>query len=468
MAHPRNNPGGHVIFTQGEKLIEADLERIGTMAEQTALHFLARVFQGADGLPISGFFEDDCKVTASGLTATIAAGWGLYYDSSSSDAWGAHYKPIVISADITQAINAHDATNPRWDLISLAPGTDDDESASRNVKNITTGVVASQTVDKRTRWLYTLTYTAGTPGASPSTPATPSGHIAVARIRVPAAAGAVSVDDLRPRLQVAAGAASEPPEEYAANFVPGSSTELQVTENSPTGMSVLVRDGEAVIQGKRYRYGRQSVTVTAAHATLERIDTIVADFDGTIQCLAGTPGGAAASVAADQVSLATITIPALDAAITDSQITDTRERRPYDAGDHLRDDTVVAAHIGATTKPIRALLSAGAESSNAIAVTVTAQDADGTALTGAKTFLARLYSASMEPLAPADWSLAETGAGSGLTTSGATGLIFDTGAAGTATITVTDDTAAFAGTVYLLVEPINQPGAKTYATLTFS
>lgn len=467
MADLHTRPGGHVIWEQGEKLTEADLERVGTMAEQTVLHLLGRVLEGADGNPISGFFGDDCKVTASGLTATIAAGFGLYFDSASTDEWGTHYKPIVLTTSTTQAINAHHATLNRWDLISLAPATEDDQSASRNVKNLVTGDVASQTVDKRRRWGYTLTYTAGTPATPPTTPATPAGHIAIARIRVPPTSGAVSVDDLRPRLAIPAGTASEPPKEYALNFVPGSSSELAVTQTTPTGMRVLVQGGEAVILGARYRYGYQNVTVTAAHPTNDRTDYIVADADGTIQCLAGTAGGSPPSIADDQVFLASINVTAASTTVTNAQITDQRIRQPH-SGTLLRDNSVTAIKMGGTARPIKASLSAGVESSNAVVVGVTAQDADGVAYSGVVQFHARLFSASMEPLSPSNWSVAETGAGTEITTSGSTGLIFSTSSGGVASITVTDDTGSFSGTVYLVVQPLNFPGVSTYAALSYS
>lgn len=472
MAHPRLNATGHVIYDEGEKILSSDLEYMGAMAEQAVLHLFGRLVEGAAGTPISGFIGDDCKVTASGLTATIAAGWGFWYDSAASSAFTPHYKPIVVATSTTQAINAHHATLERWDLLSLRPNAVEDQSATRNVKDLITLDVASQTVNKRVKWSYTLTYTAGTASATPSTPATPSGDIAIARIRVPATAGAVTVDDLRPIVAIQAASASEPGVDYATNFVgnyvPLSWTDLQVTESSTPSMVLQVADGEAVIQGARYRYGYQTVTVTAAHATLERIDLVVADADGTLQVLAGTPGGAPASVASDQVLLATVTIPATDTAIGSAQIVDGRVGAPYDGATHVQADSLGAAQLTTTTKPVRAALTAGAEAANHIDVVVALADSDGNTYSRTTKLLARLYSATMETVAAADWGLSEVGAGSSVSTSGGTGLIISTDSTGAATIRVQDDTGAFAGNVYLVVHPIDVPAVFSYVVLTFA
>lgn len=472
MANPRSNPGGHVLYAEGEKILSSDLELMGAMAEQTAYHLWARLVEGVSGTPISGFIGDDCKVTASGLTATIAAGWGFWYDSAATSGFTPHYRPIVVATSTTQAITAHDASQPRWDLISLRPNAVEDQSATRNVKDLVTLDVASQTVNKRSRWSYTLTYTAGTPSATPSTPSTPAGDIAIARIRVPATSGAVTVDDLRPIVAIQAAAASEPGVDYATNFVgnyvPLTWTDLEVTESSTPSMVLQVASGEAVIQGARYRYGYQTVTVTTAHATLERIDLVVADADGTIQVLAGTPGGAPASVASDQVLLATVTIPATDTAIGSSQIVDGRVGAPYDGATHIQPDSLGAAQLATTTKPVRAGLTAGAEAADHIDVVVALADCDGNAYANTTKLMARLYSASMDAVAAADWGLSEVGAGSAISTTGGTGLILTTDSAGAATIRVQDDTGAFAGNVYLLVHPVDVPAVFSYVSLTFA
>lgn len=472
MAHPRLNATGHVIYDEGEKILSTDLGYMGAMAEQGLLHLFARLVEGVAGTPISGFIGDDCKVTASGLTATIAAGWGFWYDSAASSAFTPHYKPIVVASSTTQAITAHHATLDRWDLLSLRPNAVEDQAATRNVKDLVTLDVSSQTVNKRVKWSYTLTYTAGTASATPTTPSTPAGDIAIARIRVPATAGAVTVDDLRPIVAIQAGPASEPPVEYATNFVcnyiPLSWTDLEVTESSTPSMVLQVAGGEAVIQGARYRYGYQTVTVTTAHATLERIDQVVADADGTVVVLAGTPGGAPASVASDQVLLATVTVPALDTAIGSAQIVDGRVGAPYDGATHIQADSLGSAQMALTSKPVRAGLTAGSESANRIDVVVALTDADGSAYSHTTKLLARLYSASMDAVSASDWGLSEVGAGSAVSTTGGTGLILTTDSTGAATIRVTDDSGVFAGDVYLVVHPVDVPAVFTYVSLTFA
>jgi hypothetical protein len=471
MAHPITRAGGHVLFATGEKGLIEDINDVGLMALQSICNGLAaQLFQGADGNPINGFFGDGCKVTASGLTATIPAGYGIYYDTTATDEFGLVYRPIVVPVATTQAIDAHHATNRRYDLISLAPATDDDQSATRNVKNPSTLVVSSTNVDKRRRLYYTLTYTAGTPAATPADPATPAGHIAIARIRVPAAAGAVSVDDLRPKLQIAAQAASEPPSEYASSFIPGSSTELAVTED-PDGasMRVVVASGSAVIAGYRYRYGRTELTISTADATNPRYDLIVADTDGTVKVKTGTPAGTPVPPTADtdQVALAQVSVPAADTTIANSQITDQRVREPY-SGTHIRDNTILAEKMYINVRPIRAALTDNPEAANNIDIDVQVQDGDGNDITDQRTFLARIYDAEMQPLgASPTVALTENGAGAPVSNQTNTdSLIFQTDANGVAQIRAA--AGATTGTFYVVVEPFDYPGIKTYVEITFS
>jgi hypothetical protein len=337
MSDTLQNPGGRANWTTYQQVKAERLNNIGDMALQSLTHILAWLFrdQVADA-PQSGFPKaDDCKVTAAGLVLSIAKGIGFYYDSAETEAFQPHYKPIVVSSATNTTLDAHDATNPRIDIVCLAPATDTDEAASCFLK--TAGTVTTTAIDTRQRWTHTLQVVKGTPAATPSAPATPSGYLKIAEVLVPAVSGAVTVTDTRPILTFGHAWSADPAAEYVDSdgFVPGTGNELVVSATSPASLNVRVAAGEVVCNGaqgtKRYRYNATTLAVSAAHATLARVDLVVADDDGTLKVVAGTPAGSpvAPSPGAGQVPLAQFVVAALASSIANGDITDLREREPF-------------------------------------------------------------------------------------------------------------------------------------------
>lgn len=123
------------------------------------------------------------------------------------------------------------------------------------------------------------------------------------------------------------------------------STDLQVTANSPVGMSVRVAAGWAAIVGTTqanmgtyvaYNDAQATLTVTTADPTNPRIDRVVVVVNDSyytgstnnveFQVLAGTPAGSPSAPAtpANAISLATIAVAAGALSITSGNITDTR------------------------------------------------------------------------------------------------------------------------------------------------
>ena len=120
---------------------------------------------------------------------------------------------------------------------------------------------------------------------------------------------------------------------------------LEVTENSPPGMSVRVASGWAAIVGTTQAnmgtyVGYNDATVvlglTTADPTNPRIDRVCmtvndAYYTGALnnvvlQVVAGTPAGSptAPATPANSISLATVAVAAAATAITNANITDTR------------------------------------------------------------------------------------------------------------------------------------------------
>ena len=123
------------------------------------------------------------------------------------------------------------------------------------------------------------------------------------------------------------------------------SASLAVTQNSPTGLSVLVASGWAAIVGTTqsnmgtyttYNDATTVLSITTADPTNPRIDLVCATVrdayytgaynDVILQVVAGTPAGSpvAPALPANSISLATVAIGAGATAITTANITDTR------------------------------------------------------------------------------------------------------------------------------------------------
>lgn len=123
------------------------------------------------------------------------------------------------------------------------------------------------------------------------------------------------------------------------------SDSLEVTQNTPAGMSVIVSSGWAAIVGTTqanmgtyvgYNDGAVVLGLTTADPTNPRIDRVCmtvndAYYTGSLnnvvlQVVAGTPAGSPSAPAtpANSISLATIAVAAGATAITTANITDTR------------------------------------------------------------------------------------------------------------------------------------------------
>lgn len=123
------------------------------------------------------------------------------------------------------------------------------------------------------------------------------------------------------------------------------SASLEVTPNSPVGMSVVVAEGWAAVVGTTqpdmgtyvaYNDAAVTLTITTANPSNPRVDLICLTINDSyysgstdnvvFQVIAGTPAGSpvAPSLPANSISLAEVTVPAATTTITSGNITDTR------------------------------------------------------------------------------------------------------------------------------------------------
>jgi hypothetical protein len=126
---------------------------------------------------------------------------------------------------------------------------------------------------------------------------------------------------------------------------PALGSALQVTQTGSPSMAVIIKAGHAIIPGsegsKQGVYsvmndGDTTLSIAAAHATLNRIDLVcfkVEDqaYSGSVNAsslvvVTGTPAGSpsAPSPPANSITLASVSIVALDTSITNAEITDLR------------------------------------------------------------------------------------------------------------------------------------------------
>ena len=114
-----------------------------------------------------------------------------------------------------------------------------------------------------------------------------------------------------------------------------------------------------------------------------------------------------------------------------------------------------------------ASLTAAAEAGNARAVSIQVKDFTGANVSAACRFHCQVFDANMLAAVVGSWRLAETGAGTEITTTAKPSLIIQTDATGAATVTVTDVAGASNTTVYLKVSPLGNFGRDEYLALTF-
>lgn len=465
MADPITQPGGLRPANDDEQVTRDFLNDMQTMGLSATFNLLlARLLKDvAGGAYDSGFFGDDCKAEkgAGSLDVDVAAGFGVFYDTTESDPHELIYKPIVVRAAFTQALSAHDPADPRIDIICLAPARDDDESATVYIYG---GGTASK--NTRRRLGCAVQVVEGTPASSPATPSTPTGYIKIAECAVPAASGDVVVTDTRIPLRLTRDLAGPPGGNYHHNWVPGSSSELAVTSGSYPNVSIAA--GQADINGREYDYAAQSEAMTTSDGTYY----VFAKADGTIThgLVSGYASRAAAEAAEEAAVLATVVVSTGGGTTT---VTDARYRAPFDGDSHIEDDSVGGAKLSFNF--IQADLTVNAEASDQINIDLVTQNMDGDAVSPPAPdgflYLVEIYTSTMAIEDSGDFSLFEDGSGSMVHPSipSPTGrAVLETDGSGELTIGIGDNTTTSTDTLVVAVTPWNFPGPTVKAIVTFS
>lgn len=116
------------------------------------------------------------------------------------------------------------------------------------------------------------------------------------------------------------------------------------------------------------------------------------------------------------------------------------------------------------TQLVTCTLTAGGDLGNTQVVTINVVDLNGTAVSRAQRLLCELYTADMLHALAAAWTMAETGAGSEVSTTAKPSLLIDTDANGDASLTITDVATGSAATLYLKVTPVPTSGTYLHGT----
>jgi hypothetical protein len=336
MTSPLTQPGGYELFNTNEKISASDLNNMGLIALQSITSLLALLlFRKADGSYFQGFVAEDCKAIVSGaLQVSIPQGMAILVDQSSTfTGFEPCVRLIVIPATVTQAITAHHATLARKDLVYLQAAYADADSTSDSLKDPSSGVVSTSTIYKRRKISYTVGYLAGTPHASPTLPATPTGALAICQVNVPATSGALTVTDRRERVQISKGVIPEPAEEYVSDYTSEGS---EVAAGS--GLAVTVQTGTHIIGGSRVRVNEVfTLGLATAHATLTRYDLVEIDHEGIATIKQGVAGAGIPVPTTDSYVAALIEIGPTETVPT--SITDYRKFEPY-ATEQIQDAAI--------------------------------------------------------------------------------------------------------------------------------
>jgi hypothetical protein len=141
-------------------------------------------------------------------------------------------------------------------------------------------------------------------------------------------------------------------ENHVAND--GVTTNCEVTQTAIPSMAVTVADGKVWIQGAFYEVTGANVSLAPADPGDPRIDVIVAEVSGGVVSLtkvAGTPAAtpAAPAIAANQVRLANVTVPAGAANVLTANIADKRRRGALTVGALKATDTTQLGSLGGAT-----------------------------------------------------------------------------------------------------------------------
>lgn len=196
------SPFSRVVFNAREELLTSDLNRTESLISRDLQDYIRDsgrgvAAPGSSGLifgdlnNIGGVIDGTClppTLASSGtFDVVVGAGQGFLNDVGITGSDSSFQ--VLRWPQQTLTFTTPDATNPRFDLIIAAPGTQSTDLEARNILlDPVARTVGQQSVPTTQNPLSVLSIVTGTPGATPSPPAVPFGSVALFEVLVGAAA----------------------------------------------------------------------------------------------------------------------------------------------------------------------------------------------------------------------------------------------------------------------------------------
>lgn len=134
--------------------------------------------------------------------------------------------------------------------------------------------------------------------------------------------------------------------------------------------------------------------------------------------------------------------------------------------------SISAGHVGdaannaLNTRTVQ--LTPNGDTGDAQTVDIQVLDADGKPLRAVTRIEIRLFQATMIEALAAAWTMAETGAGTVVSTTANAALVLDTDANGQAQVTITDVATGTTATLYAKAKALNVSSAETLTAIAFA
>lgn len=306
------------------------MNRVSTMLSKLVLDGLAANLFGVTGSSTehgaaqTGWIGDSCRASlSSGLAVSVSAGIGfadlVSLSGATADEWTPSFVPLALLTATTVTHDAHDGSI-RYDWIYATPGTTNTDATSLRYREVLGGA-ASDTLAQTTRWRATVAIQKGTAGAG--VPSLTAGRMPIALVKIPATSGAITIYDARTILRWGRAAAAIPDDGIDVPYAQPVVQDVAVA--LPGGMVTNFSVWFDYAGARRYLTG-QTLTVSTAHGSLDRIDTVYLKKESaghwTINLADGTAAAdpVAASVPSGGVKVAEIDVPAGDTSIGTLQI----------------------------------------------------------------------------------------------------------------------------------------------------
>jgi hypothetical protein len=190
------------LWNDGQEIVEQDLQSASPSLEIELYERVIFALMGKQSNCVMGA-ADFAVSFVNATTVALAPGVGFQFDGTQVDPEPKN-RLLYNAASANQTITTPDPTNPRIDLICIKNSRVVIQSGTRNFKNATTLVVAPTSLPLEDDWQTLAAVVTGTPGSSPTVPATPSGYMAVAQVLVAPVSGVAnqgSIADVRVRFE---------------------------------------------------------------------------------------------------------------------------------------------------------------------------------------------------------------------------------------------------------------------------